>query len=66
MSHTGLGIVKPMYYWTPESPHAYSYKDQYIFGSQIIVSPIVAPMDNITELAAKSIWLPEVCCTKSL
>ncbi|XP_065915296.1 alpha-xylosidase BoGH31A-like isoform X1 [Dysidea avara] len=56
---TGLGIVKPMYYWTPESPHAYSYKDQYIFGSQIIVSPIVAPMDNITELAAKSIWLPE-------
>lgn len=59
-SHSGLGIIKPMYYWAPEHPQAYSYKDQYFFGSQMIVSPIVAPMDNATQLATKSIWLPEV------
>ena len=49
-----------MYYWEPEQPQAYSYKDQYFFGSQMIVSPIVAPMDNATQLSTKSIWLPEV------
>jgi len=57
---SGLGIIKPMYYWAPEHPQAYSYKDQYFFGSQMIISPIVAPMDNTTQLATKSIWLPEV------
>ena len=49
-----------MYYWAPEQPQAYSYKDQYFFGSQMIVSPIVAPMDNATQLSTKAIWLPEV------
>ena len=55
-----------MYYWEPEHPQAYSYKDQYFFGSQMIVSPIVAPMDNATQLSTKSIWLPEVECTTEI
>eukprot|EP00026_Physarum_polycephalum_P003652 Phypoly_transcript_03665.p1 GENE.Phypoly_transcript_03665~~Phypoly_transcript_03665.p1 ORF type:complete len:773 (+),score=92.52 Phypoly_transcript_03665:11-2329(+) len=55
---TGIAIVHPLYYDFPETPQAYSYKYQYMFGEDMFVAPIVTPGNNITNTTSKSIWLP--------
>jgi len=55
---TGISICHPLYYDFPEAPETYEYKDEYMFGDDMLVAPITAPMDEGSELAAESIWLP--------
>lgn len=43
-----------------EFHEAYSFRDQYMFGEQLLVSPILTPMDNVTMLSEKTVWLPPV------
>ena len=38
---------------------AYTSKNEYVFGADMIVSPVVASGDKITGLAGESVWLPE-------
>ena len=35
---------------------------QYFFGADILVTPVTQPMDNITQMVEKKIWIPEVSC----
>ncbi|HEX6880159.1 MAG TPA: TIM-barrel domain-containing protein, partial [Terriglobales bacterium] len=56
---TGLSICRPLYYEYPEAPEAYEFSDEYFFGNDMIVSPIVAPRDKATGLAKETIWLPQ-------
>ena len=51
-----------MYYEFPEFDQAYSAKmdgskNQYFFGDDMIVAPIVAPVSNTTYMAQKSLWI---------
>jgi Glycosyl hydrolases family 31/Domain of unknown function (DUF5110) len=55
---TGVAFLHPLYYDWPEAPEAYSNKEEYVFGVNMIVSPVVAPGDKITGLASKTVWLP--------
>ncbi|WPQ65547.1 glycoside hydrolase family 31 protein [Chitinophaga sancti] len=55
---SGVSICRPMYYDYPESPEAYTAKEQYLFGDDMIVAPITAKADSITHLAGKKVWLP--------
>jgi alpha-glucosidase (family GH31 glycosyl hydrolase) len=55
---TGVAFLHPLYYDWPEAAEAYSNKDEYVFGPDMIVDPVVAPGDKTTGLAAKSVWLP--------
>ena len=55
---TGTSIVHPMYYENPESPEAYDYSGEYRFGDDMIVAPVTAPVDSLSLLAEKKIWLP--------
>jgi hypothetical protein len=55
---TGISICHPLYYDYPEDAEAYDYKDEYMFGDDMLVAPVTAPMDAESELAAKTIWLP--------
>lgn len=55
---SGVSICRPMYYDYPESGEAYTAKDQYMFGDDMIVAPITAKSDSVTHLAAKKVWLP--------
>lgn len=52
-------LVRPMYYAYPEADEAYECPNQYLFGSDMIVSPIVSPEDGDTKLACAKVWLPE-------
>ncbi len=56
---TGVSMSRPMYYAYPECDLAYSSKEQFMFGNDLLVSPIVAPADTITGLAKRNVWLPE-------
>ena len=55
---TGVAFLHPLYYDWPEADAAYDNKNEYVFGSQMIVDPITEPVDSITQLAAESVWIP--------
>ncbi|HEY0167290.1 MAG TPA: TIM-barrel domain-containing protein [Jatrophihabitans sp.] len=57
-AHQGVPLVTPMYYEYPWSPHAYRVRNQFAFGSQLIVAPITAPADRRLLLGAVTAWLP--------
>lgn len=56
---TGISLCRPMYYDYPEKEEAYKFRDQYMFGDRMIVSPITAPEDQNSMLSKRRIWLPE-------
>lgn len=53
----GLSLCRPMYYEYPECEEAYSFKNEYMFGDNMIILPITKPMtDGYSEV---DVWLPE-------
>ncbi|MCS6712054.1 glycoside hydrolase [Brachybacterium sp. EF45031] len=54
----GRSLVEPTYITTPVD-QAYRYRDQYSFGSQLLVAPIVRPAAADTRLGAADAYLPE-------
>lgn len=57
-NETGAPLIAPMYYRWPEETRAYESFDQYLFGDQLIVAPIVNPSEA-DGLASAEVWLPE-------
>ncbi|CAF1060534.1 unnamed protein product [Adineta steineri] len=56
---SGLSVVLPVYYYYPENDEAYSYSNQYFFGSNILVSPISQPVNQSTGLVENwPMWFP--------
>ena len=55
---TGVAFLHPLYYDWPEASEAYISKNEYVFGANMIVDPVVTPVDKATELATQSVWLP--------
>ena len=53
----GLSVCRPMYYDYPRNEKAYDYKLQYMFGDNIVIAPVIAPMEN--GISKLKIWLPE-------
>ena len=56
---TGVSMTRPMYYSHPECDLAYTSKDQFMFGGDLLVAPIVTPTDKVTGLATRKVWLPK-------
>ncbi len=56
---SGVSLLRPMYYDWPKAPEAYKYKDQYMFGDDMLVAPVVQPMDEKSETAEVRVWLPK-------
>ena len=53
----GLSLCRPMYYEWPEAEEAYAFRNQYLFGDDILVAPITAPGKD--GYATLKVWLPE-------
>ena len=52
-------LVQPMYWSFPSRPEAYSVNpNQYFFGFELIVAPIVTPRSPRTNLGKVTAWLP--------
>jgi hypothetical protein len=58
---TGVSICHPLYYDYPEALEAYNANSngEYAFGDSLIVAPVTSPLDPASQLAKRSIWLPE-------
>jgi alpha-glucosidase len=56
---TGVAFLRPLYYDWPEEDQAYSSKNEYMFGDQMLVAPVTTPADPASQLADESIWLPK-------
>ncbi len=53
-----LPLIQPMYYEYPEEDQAYQVKNQYYFGSQLIVAPVTTPRIRGLNMAPVKVWLP--------
>ena len=54
-----LALCEPMYYEYPEAPEAYEVKNQFFFGSELMVAPITSKINPKTNLACVKVWLPK-------
>ena len=58
-SRDDLPLVQPLYYLEPDQEEAYLAKNEYYFGSELLVSPITEPQDKQARAAKAVTWLPE-------
>jgi alpha-glucosidase len=58
---SGISICHPLYYDYPDAPEAYAANSngEYAFGENFIVAPVTTAMDSASQLAKRSIWIPE-------
>lgn len=54
-----LPIIRPMYYHYPEEQAAYEVKNQYFFGTELIVSPITSRKISGINRGKTEVWLPQ-------
>jgi hypothetical protein len=58
-THTeGIPLCEPMYY-SHDRDEAYEARNQYMFGSQLLVCPVTTPADKHLNLAKTRVWLPD-------
>lgn len=58
---TGISMCRPMYYDWPEEENAYTWKEQYMFGDNILAATLCQPMDKETGLTERKVWFPAGC-----
>lgn len=56
---TGVAFLRPLYYDWPKASEAYTSRNEYLFGDEMLAAPVVAPEDKVSQLATEKIWLPE-------
>ena len=54
-----LPLILPMYYEHPEERKAYEMKNQFWYGTEMIVAPITQPRVQGLNVAKVKVWLPE-------
>lgn len=58
-SRDDLPLIQPLYYLEPDQEEAYLAKNEYYFGSELLVSPITEPQNKNARAAKVVTWLPE-------
>ena len=51
-----ISLCRPMYYDYPDNEEAYTNKNEYMFGDNMLVYPITSPADN--GISTQKVWLP--------
>ncbi len=54
-----IPLVTPLYYWHGDRNEAYHCRNQFRFGSELMVAPFVTPRNAETNLSRHTAWLPE-------
>ena len=55
---TGVSICRPLYYEYPETENAYTWKEEYFFGDNILAATVCTPLDPATGKSSRSVWFP--------
>ena len=58
-SRTGLPLVEPMYWGSPDIDAAYHVPNEYMFGTELLAAPITEPMDKSSRRGKADVWLPQ-------
>ncbi len=59
-THTDCrAICEPMYYIYPEEKNAYECKNEFFFGTELIVAPITEHTSVDNNMASVNVWIPE-------
>lgn len=48
----------PAYYYYPMQRESYQYRNEYFFGTELLVQPMVHPTDPETGMTAEHTWIP--------
>ena len=56
---TGLPLVQPLYYSYPEIYDEPIYKNEYYFGSELLVKPITKKQDTVMNRCVEQLFLPK-------
>lgn len=55
----GVALCEPMYYSYPENELAYSIKNQYMFGSELMCCPITQPQHKENYMGSTNMFIPK-------
>lgn len=55
----GIALCEPMYYSYPENKNACCVKNQYMFGSELIVCPITSKQHAELNMGSVEAWIPD-------
>ena len=55
---SGLALCRPLYYDNPEIKEAYEFKEEYMFGDDMLIAPITSEVDSVDGYATVKVWLP--------
>ncbi|MCQ2185804.1 MAG: glycoside hydrolase family 31 protein [Bacteroidales bacterium] len=55
---TGVSMCRPLYYYYPEVENAYSWKEEFMFGDNILATVLCQPMDTQTGKTERKMWFP--------
>ncbi len=56
---TYLPVVQPLYYYYPELIDEPNYRNEYYFGTELLIAPITKPKDQVMNRAVEKIFLPK-------
>ncbi len=56
---TGIPIVQPLYYTIPEIYDEPGYRNEYYFGSELLIAPITDPHDAVMNRSVHRLYLPK-------
>ncbi len=54
----GRALIEPLYYEWPEAEEAYAFRNEYLFGSQLLAAPVTSSSVE-GGMAETEVWLPE-------
>lgn len=54
-----LPVIEPLYYYYPELIDEPDYKNEYYFGTELLVCPITKPKDTVMNRSVLKIFLPK-------
>ncbi len=55
----GRAICEPIYYSYPNEANAYEIRNEYMFGSELLVCPVTSKINKKTKTAATKVWFPK-------
>ena len=55
---TGVSLCRPLYYFWPESPEAYTYNEEYLFGDRILATAVCEPA-GADRKSPRQVWFPK-------
>jgi len=59
MTQEAIPLVTPLYYSHGDREEAYRCRNQFWFGSELMIAPFVSPRHPETNLSRHTVWLPD-------